>query len=468
MPKIIYHDSDGVDKSLVLGSEPVLIGRATECQIQTQDAMVSRRHARIFWDGSYIIEDLGSSNGVYVGNDKVSRAPIRPGDTVTCGSLVMRLMPDTSSRPSSGLTGAMPPQAPPPAARAPMAPPPMAPPPMAPPPMAPPPIAASMGPSSMAPPPMAPPPMAPPRAATGAVDSVQIGPNAVLRGAVAAPTAATGQQNAQIVIELESEKRRRADAEAALLDAESRVRAAEDRARTAEDRARTAEDRAKAAEAGGGGGGGGSADARVLQRKVDQLTADLRRLRGGKDPEPEPAAGGGAALAAVEAERDRLRQRVSDLEAEVARAGATGGGGGGGSNVADAAEMMKLKRQVDQLNSELRRVRSGAPADTGADAAKIAELTADLRRVEIERDTLKRAGGGGAKVDPAASDAAIALSDALAEVRASLRAANDEAGLLTAPAESVTVVGDSLRSAAEQLEGAREQLRKLAKLLGVA
>src|SRR5437868_13938708 len=98
MPKLIYHDSDGIDKTVPLGSDPVLVGRATECQVNTQDAMVSRRHARIYWDGNYWIEDLGSSNGVYVGNDKVQKAPFRPGDTVTCGSLVLRLMPDTSPR----------------------------------------------------------------------------------------------------------------------------------------------------------------------------------------------------------------------------------------------------------------------------------------------------------------------------------------------------------------------------------
>src|SRR5581483_660778 len=308
MPKIIYHDSDGVDKAIVLGSDPVLIGRATECQIQTQDAMVSRRHARIFWDGNYLIEDLGSSNGVYVGNDKVTRAPIRPGDTVTCGSLVLKLMPDTSPRSSeralNQMTGAMPPSAMPPGAPPMAAPPPArgAPPPMAAP-MAPPPMAVPMAPP---PPPAAPPPL------TSAMppQSVQVGPNAVLRGAVAAPSAATGQQNAQIVVELETEKRRRADAENALLQAEERARNAEERARTAE---------ARAAEAENSGG-----DARVLKRKVDQLTADLRRLRGGKDPEPEAPSGGGgggddrAARLAAEAERDRLKQRVADLEAEVA------------------------------------------------------------------------------------------------------------------------------------------------------
>src|SRR6478735_4154924 len=100
MPKLIYHDSDGVDKSLNMGAEPILIGRANEAQIQTQDAMVSRRHARIVWDGNYWIEDLGSSNGVFVGTEKVQRAAIRPGDTVSCGSLVLRLLPDASPRAS--------------------------------------------------------------------------------------------------------------------------------------------------------------------------------------------------------------------------------------------------------------------------------------------------------------------------------------------------------------------------------
>jgi pSer/pThr/pTyr-binding forkhead associated (FHA) protein len=95
MPKLVFHDSDGIDKTIPLGTDPVLIGRASECQIQTHDAMVSRKHARITWDGSYWIEDLGSSNGVFLGPDKVQRAPFRPGDVVTCGSLVVRMMPDT-------------------------------------------------------------------------------------------------------------------------------------------------------------------------------------------------------------------------------------------------------------------------------------------------------------------------------------------------------------------------------------
>ena len=99
MPKIVFHDSQGIDRTVDLGADPLLIGRATECAIQTQDAMVSRRHARILWDGGYWIEDLGSANGVYVGSERVPRAPLRPGDEVRCGSLTLRLQIDLPAAP---------------------------------------------------------------------------------------------------------------------------------------------------------------------------------------------------------------------------------------------------------------------------------------------------------------------------------------------------------------------------------
>src|SRR5579883_2282050 len=92
MPKITFHDSSGVPRTVDIGAEPVLIGRATECLIQTQDGLVSRRHARIFaQDGLYFIEDLGSSNGVYVNTQRVQKAPVHPGDDIVCGSLSLRM-----------------------------------------------------------------------------------------------------------------------------------------------------------------------------------------------------------------------------------------------------------------------------------------------------------------------------------------------------------------------------------------
>src|SRR5262249_32252274 len=96
MPKLFFPDSSMVQQSIDLGVDPVLIGRAVECQVRTQDAMVSRRHARIVWEGGgYWIEDLGSSNGVQLGGERITRrVPLRPGDEVRCGSLLLRLLAD--------------------------------------------------------------------------------------------------------------------------------------------------------------------------------------------------------------------------------------------------------------------------------------------------------------------------------------------------------------------------------------
>jgi hypothetical protein len=407
MPKLIYHDSDGIDKTVALASDPVLIGRATECQVQTQDAMVSRRHARIFWDGNYWIEDLGSSNGVYVGNDKVQKAPFRIGDTVTCGSLVLRLMPDTTPRPTGMMTGQ---QAPVRTGTTP-------------------PVGSPANFASTMPPPAPPPPAAP--QATRGVE-VQVGPNAVLRGAVAQPQAPTGQQTGAIVEELRQERQRREQAEAAVLTANERAQTAEAKLTEAEALAR---------------------DATLLKRKLDQAQAELRRMRGGAPALAEEPRD--------DAEATRLRARVTELEADLAAANAKAqalasslaSASSAPAAVApapvDNGEATRLKRQVEQLQAELRRARGGAAAP-------------EPPPVQVASAPATPA------VDPAAADAAIALGDSLAELRSSLRAANDEAGLLTAPAESVSVVGDALKGAAEQLETARGHLRALGKLLGVS
>jgi pSer/pThr/pTyr-binding forkhead associated (FHA) protein len=65
----------------------VVIGRSRDCDIQLNDANVSRRHAELRQEGaSYWIVDLGSTNGLEVNGKRVKRAKLRDGDTVTIGS----------------------------------------------------------------------------------------------------------------------------------------------------------------------------------------------------------------------------------------------------------------------------------------------------------------------------------------------------------------------------------------------
>lgn len=59
------------------------------------DPMVSTRHARIVREGrSFWLEDLGSRNGVYLGDERLTeRALIGPGTTFTVGQTQLEFMP---------------------------------------------------------------------------------------------------------------------------------------------------------------------------------------------------------------------------------------------------------------------------------------------------------------------------------------------------------------------------------------
>jgi hypothetical protein len=68
-------------------SRRVVIGRSRDCDIQLADANVSRRHAELRQEGaSFWIVDLASTNGIEVNGQRVKRAKLRSGDTITLGS----------------------------------------------------------------------------------------------------------------------------------------------------------------------------------------------------------------------------------------------------------------------------------------------------------------------------------------------------------------------------------------------
>ena len=79
--------------SLPLSSAPVLIGRAPTCTLVIDDDYCSARHCRIFPEhGEWKVEDLGSTNGTYLGNQKVTDpVPLRRGDQVRIGATTLEL-----------------------------------------------------------------------------------------------------------------------------------------------------------------------------------------------------------------------------------------------------------------------------------------------------------------------------------------------------------------------------------------
>ncbi|KAD4060600.1 FHA domain-containing protein FhaB/FipA [Arthrobacter yangruifuii] len=81
--------------TLELSASPILLGRAQEATLVLEDDYASGRHARLFPQGSrWFIEDLGSTNGTYLGGSQLTRAlPVEPGVPIRIGKTVIELRP---------------------------------------------------------------------------------------------------------------------------------------------------------------------------------------------------------------------------------------------------------------------------------------------------------------------------------------------------------------------------------------
>jgi membrane-bound lytic murein transglycosylase D len=63
------------------------IGRDASCEVQVAEVQVSRRHAEVSQQrGEWIIRDLQSSNGLFVGGERIETAAIRDSVSVTLGA----------------------------------------------------------------------------------------------------------------------------------------------------------------------------------------------------------------------------------------------------------------------------------------------------------------------------------------------------------------------------------------------
>lgn len=70
---------------------PVIIGRDPGGDIVLSETVVSGRHARLApLDGGYVVEDLGSTNGTFVNDQRVTQARLTHGSRLRIGDTVFR------------------------------------------------------------------------------------------------------------------------------------------------------------------------------------------------------------------------------------------------------------------------------------------------------------------------------------------------------------------------------------------
>ena len=87
----------GVDglREIRLGALPMTLGRSEEADICLPQALVSRTHCEIYEEDELLhVRDLGSTNGTFVGNQRVDQSILRPGDLLTVGTVTFRAVYD--------------------------------------------------------------------------------------------------------------------------------------------------------------------------------------------------------------------------------------------------------------------------------------------------------------------------------------------------------------------------------------
>ena len=68
----------------MLGKKVTTIGRTDDNDLAIDTKFISRHHAQMLAGPNFtVLEDLGSTNGVYVNNRRISKQTLKDGDQVT-------------------------------------------------------------------------------------------------------------------------------------------------------------------------------------------------------------------------------------------------------------------------------------------------------------------------------------------------------------------------------------------------
>jgi hypothetical protein len=70
---------------------PAVFGRGREATVMLPHPLVSRRHCEVYeFEGRLMVRDLGSTNGTFVGSQRVTETVLGPGELLTIGTVTFR------------------------------------------------------------------------------------------------------------------------------------------------------------------------------------------------------------------------------------------------------------------------------------------------------------------------------------------------------------------------------------------
>jgi len=89
---IVFKDGKPIDQ-FSFDAESVSIGRRAESDVPVKDPAISGNHAKIVRvDNDYIIQDLGSTNGLHIDGRKIKQQVLQHDDLITIGEHQLQIL----------------------------------------------------------------------------------------------------------------------------------------------------------------------------------------------------------------------------------------------------------------------------------------------------------------------------------------------------------------------------------------
>jgi pSer/pThr/pTyr-binding forkhead associated (FHA) protein len=101
MLKLVLLSPGMTGRTHELKSDKTTVGRVEDNTIKMAEPSVSSHHCEILLRGSeVVVRDLNSTNGTYIGGEKVTESTLKPGQILRLGQIELRLETDAPAAPA--------------------------------------------------------------------------------------------------------------------------------------------------------------------------------------------------------------------------------------------------------------------------------------------------------------------------------------------------------------------------------
>jgi len=92
MARLVFLSEGLNGRTYDLKVEKTTVGRVSDNAFEIPEASVSSHHAEIILRGNdVVIRDLDSTNGTFINGEKITEAPLKPGQTLRFGTIELKL-----------------------------------------------------------------------------------------------------------------------------------------------------------------------------------------------------------------------------------------------------------------------------------------------------------------------------------------------------------------------------------------